>query len=182
MGDTTAKRMKSFYLLACRLGQSLDASHRDAATFFKSLRGVEQRSTTLTLCGAASGKVQRTGRIRPTGGSPGSGSLAAPPPRDTQLMLHRTMACGWAAGRPGLRPMRCAPCGLAPGFLSRAAPVQGRGTLSHTPLLGCRLGRPLGNVPPGRYGPLKRWTKLFFRSAPRARQKGQLSLSLLPMG
>ena len=113
--------MKSFYLLACRLGQSLDASHRDAATFFKSLRGVEQRSTTLTLCGAASGKVQRTGRIRPTGGSPGSGSLAAPPPRDTQLMLHRTMACGWAAGRPGLRPMRCAPCGLAPGFLSPAA-------------------------------------------------------------
>ena len=42
---------------------------------------------------------------------------------DTQLMLHRTMACGWAAGRPGLRPMRCAPCGLAPGFLSPAAPV-----------------------------------------------------------
>ena len=147
MGDTTAKRMKSFYLLACRLGQSLDASHRDAATFFKSLRGVEQRSTTLTLCGAASGKVQRTGRIRPTGGSPGSGSLAAPPPRDTQLMLHRTMACGWAAGRPGLRPMRCAPCGLAPGFLSPAAPVQGRGTLSHT-------------LPP-----LKRWTKLLSRFA-----------------
>ena len=27
-------------------------------------------------------------------------------------------------------------------------------------LLGCRLGRPLGNVPPGRSGPLKRWTKL----------------------
>ena len=147
MGDTTAKRMKSFDLLACRLGQSLDASHRDAATFFKSLRGVEQRSTTLTLCGAASGKVQRTGRIRPTGGSPGSGSLAAPPPRDTQLMLHRTMACGWAAGRPGLRPMRCAPCGLAPGFLSPAAPVQGRGTLSHT-------------LPP-----LKRWTKLLSRFA-----------------
>ena len=139
--------MKSFYLLACRLGQSLDASHRDAATFFKSLRGVEQRSTTLTLCGAASGKVQRTGRIRPTGGSPGSGSLAAPPPRDTQLMLHRTMACGWAAVRPGLRPMRCAPCGLAPGFLSPAAPVQGRGTLSHT-------------MPP-----LKRWTKLLSRFA-----------------
>ena len=26
--------------------------------------------------------------------------------------------------------------------------------------LACRLGRPLGNVPPGRSGPLKRWTKL----------------------
>ena len=46
--------MKSFDLLACRLGQSLDASHRDAATFFKSLRGVEQSSTALT--GAAGGK------------------------------------------------------------------------------------------------------------------------------
>ena len=31
-------------------------------------------------------------------------------------------------------------------------------------LLACRLGRPLGNVPPGRSGPLKRWTKLLLVS------------------
>ena len=30
--------------------------------------------------------------------------------------------------------------------------------------LACRLGRPLGNVPPGRSGPLKRWTKLLLVS------------------
>ena len=75
-----------------------------------------------------------------------------------------------------LRSVRPGRCFFFPAALS------GRGALPHTPLLGCRLGRPLGNVPPGRYGPLKRWTKLFLRSAPRARQKGQLSLSLLPMG
>ena len=33
-----------------------------------------------------------------------------------------------------------------------------------TSLLACRLGRPLGNVPPGRSGPLKRWTKLLLVS------------------
>ena len=31
-------------------------------------------------------------------------------------------------------------------------------------VLACRLGRPLGNVPPGRSGPLKRWTKLLLVS------------------
>ena len=66
-GDTTAKRMKSFYLLACRLGQSLDASHRDAATFFKSLRGVEQRSTTLTLNRRSQWKSAAYGAHTPNG-------------------------------------------------------------------------------------------------------------------
>ena len=39
----------------------------------------------------------------------------------------------------------------------------GRGALPHTPLLACRLGRPLGNVPPGRSGPLKRLHRKLLR-------------------
>ena len=57
-----------------------------------------------------------------------------------------------------LRSVRSGRCFFFPAALS------GRGALPHTPLLACRLGRPLGNVPPGRSGPLKRWTKLLLVS------------------
>ena len=50
----------------------------------------------------------------------------------------------WSMGRQGLRPLQ-------------PRKVLGFG-------LACRLGRPLGNVPPGRSGPLKRWTKLLLVS------------------
>ena len=97
-------------------------------------------------------KVQRTGAHAAKQIAPGAGAVAP------CLPLPQAKPPGAVAPQEGdIRP---------PFFGSRGRqglrPLQPRKVLGFG--LACRLGRPLGNVPPGRSGPLKRWTKLLLVS------------------
>ena len=107
---------------------------------------MEQSSTALT--GAAGGREAANGAHAPQAIAPRAVSVA-PQEGDIRPPFFGSMGRqGLVSAAASVGPERCPPGTRTP----------------RTPLLGCRLGRPLGNVPPGRSGPLKRWTKLLLVS------------------
>ena len=72
------------------------------------------------------------------------------------------------AGRVPPRPLqRLPPLAYAPlalHFFHRLRRLRPWSAAPH-PLLACRLGRPLGNVPPGRSGPLKKFDQNFYAAS-----------------
>ena len=106
----------------------------------------------MALTGAAGEKSAADGAHAAQQIAPGAGAVAP------CLPLPQAKPPGAVAPQEGdIRP---------PFFGSRGRqglrPLQPRKVLGFG--LACRLGRPLGNVPPGRSGPLKRWTKLLLVS------------------